>query len=52
MDGHGARGRGFAAGKVGTDYLRGTFHGPAHEGTWGKFDTTGYPGVFGEKRMP
>lgn len=43
---------GFTAGIAGTDYLRGNFHGPAHEEAWGVFDTTGYLGVFGAKRTP
>ena len=43
---------GFSAGRAGTDYLRGNFHGPAHEEVWGVFDTTGYLGAFGAKRTP
>ena len=40
----------FTAGTAGTDYLRGDFHGPAHEEAWGVFDTSGYIGAFGAKR--
>lgn len=43
---------GFAAGTAGTDYLRGNFHGPAHEEAWGAFDTADYIGAFGAKRTP
>ena len=42
----------FTAGTAGTDYLAGSFHGPAHEEAWGVFDTTGYIGAFGAKRTP
>ena len=42
----------FTAGTVGADFLAGNFHGPAHEETYGAFDTVDYVGVFGAKREP
>lgn len=41
---------GFISGTVGRDYLEGNFHGPAHEETYGVFDTGAYIGAFGAKR--
>ena len=41
---------GFGAGSVGSDYVRGAFHGPNHEETYGVFDTGAYVGAFGAKR--
>ena len=43
---------GFATGAVGSDLLVGNFHGPAHEETYGVFDTGAYVGAFGAKREP
>ena len=40
----------FSAGAVGSDYLRGAFHGPNHEEAYGVFDTGAYVGAFGAKR--
>ena len=42
----------FSAGTAGTDHVAGGFHGPAHEEAWGVFDTAGYIGAFGAKRVP
>lgn len=40
----------YGTGIVGRDYLRGKFHGPAHEETYGVFDTGTWAGAFGAKR--
>ena len=40
----------YGAGSVGQDYLKGDFHGPKHEETYGVFDTGAYVGAFGAKR--
>ena len=40
----------YGAGSVGRDYLRGKFHGPNHEETYGVFDTGTWIGAFGAKR--
>ena len=40
----------FVSGTVGRNYLEGNFHGPAHEETYGVFDTGTYIGAFGAKR--
>ena len=42
----------FATGSVGSDYLAGNFHGPAHEEAWGVFDTADHVGAFGARRKP
>ena len=42
----------FSSGTAGTDHLSGAFHGPAHEETYGVFDTADYIGAFGAKRVP
>lgn len=42
----------FSTGTVGSDYLEGNFHGPAHEEAWGVFDTAAHVGAFGAKREP
>ena len=41
---------GFSSGTQGEDFLRGAFHGPAHQEAWGVFDTTEHLGAFGAKR--
>ena len=40
----------FVSGTIGKNYLEGNFHGPAHEETYGVFDTGAYVGAFGAKR--
>ena len=42
----------FATGTPGSDHLRGSFHGPAHQEAWGVFDTDEYIGAFGARRQP
>lgn len=45
-----ANGR-YESGRQGSDYVAGDFHGPAHEETYGVFDTGAYIGAFGAKRQ-
>ena len=40
----------YGAGSVGRDFLKGKFHGPNHEETYGVFDTGTWVGAFGAKR--
>ena len=41
----------YGAGTAGQDLIRGSFHGPAHQETYGIFDTGAYVGAFGAKRQ-
>ena len=41
----------YGAGSVGRDFLKGKFHGPDHEETYGVFDTGTWVGAFGARRM-
>ena len=40
----------YRTGRHGYDFLSGDFYGPAHQETYGVFDTGAYVGVFGAKR--
>lgn len=41
----------YGAGSVGRDFLKGKFHGPNHEETYGVFDTGTWVGAFGARKM-
>ncbi len=41
----------YESGRQGSDYVAGDFHGPAHDETYGVFDTGAYVGAFGAKRQ-
>ena len=42
----------YQAGRVGDDFVSGSFFGPRHDETYGVFDTRDYVGAFGAKRTP